>query len=86
MKKLIILLAFVCLPSFAVETESTENAVSTRLCRFWIYDFDLRDYVCRSLTSTVNLVEAREYVRAIQTLENRIQELESQVKELKETH
>jgi len=82
MKKLVILLAFVCVSAFPMETESGTNTVSTRLCDFWRYSSGNRDYACAFLGSRVNLVEAREYERTIRTLEGEIRALKSRLEAL----
>ena len=82
MKKLGLAILLVGLPLLASPAEVDESRVSARLCNSWYYNFDIRAYTCRFLTSYVDLVEQREYERTIGQLDGRIKDLERKIDQL----
>ena len=85
MKKIMLLIIFVSFSAFAFEMDEPKDDVSTQLCNFWRYNFDIRNYVCSSTGRYVTLVEAREFRRTIEGLQGQIRELERKIESLNGT-
>lgn len=82
MKKLAFLIVLFSFTAIASEHANTDRTVSTRLCDYWKYDFNVRNYVCSFLGRRVNLMEASAVERTVQTLDNRIADLEDRIARL----